>query len=241
MLHVPMTTYFAATFGANGAGGAINCQEGPVVIFWSPTRLLVNAAVQGGAIYVGPSSTLRFQAGGYLHGNSASQQGGALCLAPGASLSALDIEIDSNTVQQFAGGGISAGNGSYVLLSHSVVRNNTVGIGSGGGIYGTGSTLFIRNDSTVTNNSAGSDGAARNRARIAIVDSTIRKNTAPGLLLNGGTEAVVQNARLEHHFGTALKLMETAHAAVCEQPTLSSPYPSPRLGGLILAIDWVSA
>ncbi|KAK3240847.1 hypothetical protein CYMTET_49343 [Cymbomonas tetramitiformis] len=163
------------------------------------------ALAAGGAVDVTTNSSVHFEAGGWLYGNKAVQQGGAVCLADSAVLSMVGVNVDSNTVELFAGGGISAGSGCQVLLDQSLVVNNTMIMGSGGGIYGVGATIVVRGNSRIADNEAKVDGGGVcvvGNGTLEVDASSVTGNRAAG---NGGGIAVSTGSEAALRNGTVLE------------------------------------
>eukprot|EP00854_Cymbomonas_tetramitiformis_P001883 gene1883-biopygen1763 len=163
----------------------------------------------GGAVFITANSSVHFEDGGWLHGNNAVQQGGAISLGYSAVLSMAGVNVDSNTVDLFAGGGISAGNGSRVVIDQSLVVNNTASTGSGGGIYGVGATIVVRGTSRVADNEAKVDGGGVcvvGYGTLEMDASSVTGNRAAGngggFAVSTGSEAALRNgAVLERNHG----------------------------------------
>jgi parallel beta-helix repeat protein len=166
-----LSTVSGSTLSGNSAGLGGGLFSGDTLLTVSGSTFSGNSAGQGGGLF-GVAFTVR---GCTFSGNSAIDGGGIFSLV---TATVRDSLFTDNSATE--GGGIYNAAGSTLQVQNSILSGNTAS-DSGGGIYNLGSATVQQN--TLSGNTAGSDGGGifnGASGTLAVKDSTVLGNTAPG-------------------------------------------------------------
>jgi hypothetical protein len=171
-------TVTGSTLSGNSAplgGGIANFNDSKQALTVSGSTICGNSATAGGGIFNWAFGTLTVSNNSTLSGNSAAS-GGGLFNAGAATLQ--DSTLSGNTAAE--GGGVYNNGSGTLTVQGSTLTGNTAG-DSGGGLYNAGTATL--QGSTLSGNTASSDGGGTFNgasATLAVKDSTVLGNTAPG-------------------------------------------------------------
>ena len=142
------------------------------------------SAGAGGAVFIGPYSSVRMK-GGSITLNTSGSDGGGVCIMGGATLN-IEGGLISSNVSGKNGGGISVSQNGQLIMSNGSIGNNKATY-NGGGIYATVDTsinfsggTIISNETTATSDSYGGGGIfLRESASFTMTGGAITSNQAP--------------------------------------------------------------
>ena len=169
------------TYGSGGAIYAVN--NGTVTIADSVLidNKVTNPLSNGGAIFLGGSTTGFTLTDSTVTGNTAGNGGGAAVLSS-ASVTIADSVISSNTAATGGGAYLGGQGGGQVSIDRTTIDDNNATTGSGGMVV-LGRAL-VMTDSTISNNqSSGSVGGVKivNSSQVVVNNSTVSGNEALNL------------------------------------------------------------